>query len=818
MSTVVDIQDFYAGCGGATSGLKRAGAKSNAHQVEVRYAVNHWDVAVDTHSRNHPDTEHVLTDLSTSSPKRYRRTRVAWFSPECFPAGTLILTQDGLLPIENVVVGDWVLTHRGRWRPVTSTMSSVRDTVVVRGSGHWGLETTGEHPFYTRHRTFAWDNDKRDYAYQFAEPEWQVANQLGLKAPARMKSRSEAMLWAMPTVVPELVIPQSEGRRGLDFTPEFWWFVGRWLGDGSVRIREGHAQITVCCGFHEGDEVEQRLGFARPRGERASQGELHWTRRDVRTATLFEAEHIGLGNWLVAHFGKLAHGKTVPAWALTMPKEWRIALLEGYASADGHQARRNLYTATTVSRGIAVGIKLLAQSLGYSVVIGKYAQHSLQIEGRKVNGRDVYVVRWRDAERVTTYKDELHEWAPVRAVEPGSPGVVVYNLSVADDESYVADGVVVHNCTTHSPAGGRKRKNQGQLNLFEASEYDPSVERSRATAWTVVDFTEYHRYDLVFVENVVEFREWEMYKTWYNAMLSLGYHGHTVYMNSMHAHPTPQSRDRMYIIFWNKKITKKPNFKVTPRAHCAQCGKDVNSVQSWKNPNIKWGKYGKRNQYLFRCPKCANVVEPHFHPASEIIDWSVPMRSVGDRKGTSKELVENTRKRIRAGLKRFWGQGLVIDSANGGKVRSWDEPTFTQTTAQTQAAAVPPFVVPLRANNNPVGLDEPVPTGDPGNHLYLARPFLASYYGGRDALAGLDEVVPTITTAPRHALVAAPFIQTVAGSSDYPTLDGIDQPVVHHHRLGRAPGARNAAVLHDLLRGFGRARDRRGARYRHDQG
>ena len=40
----------------------------------------------------------------------------------CFVAGTMILTRDGYRAIETLSPGDEVLTHLGRWRPVTSVM------------------------------------------------------------------------------------------------------------------------------------------------------------------------------------------------------------------------------------------------------------------------------------------------------------------------------------------------------------------------------------------------------------------------------------------------------------------------------------------------------------------------------------------------------------------------------------------------------------------------------------------------------------------------------------------------------------------------
>ncbi len=70
--------------------------------------------------------------------------------------------------------------------------------------------------------------------------------------------------------------------------------------------------------------------------------------------------------------------------------------------------------------------------------------------------------------------------------------------------------------------------------------------------WDVPRFAEYHDYELVVVENVVEAAKWKLFPAWLSAMDALGYAGRPVYLNSMVAHPTPQSRDRMYYVFWRR--------------------------------------------------------------------------------------------------------------------------------------------------------------------------------------------------------------------------------------------------------------------------
>jgi DNA (cytosine-5)-methyltransferase 1 len=48
--------DLFAGAGGFSTGAQMAG-------VQVVWAANHWQAAVDTHTLNHPTTQHVCQDL-----------------------------------------------------------------------------------------------------------------------------------------------------------------------------------------------------------------------------------------------------------------------------------------------------------------------------------------------------------------------------------------------------------------------------------------------------------------------------------------------------------------------------------------------------------------------------------------------------------------------------------------------------------------------------------------------------------------------------------------------------------------------------------
>ncbi|MEN0084026.1 MAG: DNA cytosine methyltransferase [Leifsonia sp.] len=284
-------------------------------------------------------------------------------------------------------------------------------------------------------------------------------------------------------------------------------------------------------------------------------------------------------------------------------------------------------------------------------------------------------------------------------------------------------------CTNHSIAKGVKRQRAEDAALFELNGTRPLVDeaanRSRATMWDVPRFAEYHRYKAIIIENVVDAHRWVQFPAWLMAMELLGYQHDIVWLNSMHAQgaglPAPQSRDRMYVVFWRRDLATAKNPRprlerwTRPLAVCAEHG-EVRAVQAFKKSEA-WGRY--RAQYVYRCPKCGVVVEPAWLPAASAIDWSIRGERIGDRK---KPLAEKTRTRIEKGIERYWkplvvaAAGNTYDSASGkggSYIRAYpaDEAMPTQSTTVQHGVAVPPFM-PLfrsgRARNIPT--DEPLAT------------------------------------------------------------------------------------------------------------
>lgn len=155
-----------------------------------------------------------------------------------------------------------------------------------------------------------------------------------------------------------------------------------------------------------------------------------------------------------------------------------------------------------------------------------------------------------------------------------------------------------------------------------------------------------------------------------------------------------------------------------------------------------------------------------YKTAAEIIDWSLPVKSIFGRK---KPLAENSMKRIAKGLEKFAFTdapflapdsakiSFITEYANASSQRNMaiDEPLRT-ICAQVKGghfALVTSHIVKFRGDNIGHGSNEPLHTISAGGfHLGEVRAFLIEYYGTGGAQE-INKPLHTITTRDRFGLV-----------------------------------------------------------------
>jgi DNA (cytosine-5)-methyltransferase 1 len=84
MKTSFELVDLFAGAGGTSEGAEQA-LRALGYKPHLT-AVNHWDIAVATHTANHPDASHFCASVDSLNPREiFKGTKIdlLWASPEC---------------------------------------------------------------------------------------------------------------------------------------------------------------------------------------------------------------------------------------------------------------------------------------------------------------------------------------------------------------------------------------------------------------------------------------------------------------------------------------------------------------------------------------------------------------------------------------------------------------------------------------------------------------------------------------------------------------------------------------------------------------
>ena len=357
--------------------------------------------------------EELASARQVMSPEQYAQEF------ECFPPETLVQTSRGAAPIADIQVGDMVLTHRGRWRPVTKTMQRPYAgpmVVLETFGGSRPLICTPDHPVLLanwREQTYRW-------------------------APASMVQEGDYVCF-----------PRHEA--GLPLIPaELASLMAWYVGEGSIQRNA----VNFSLGPTEQAHAQSILDAALALGWKGKM-------TPIRTGLNVQIGSCQLADFLAAHCGKGAAHKQLP---LPMIVGHERLVWETLFAADGHvrEDGRGYYAVgwyyTTVSEALALSLQTLGHTLGYQGGYAPRAAGTWKIEGRTGPSRASYLLIMREGGNKSQHarrSPKLRQAknavvGKVRRVRRDWHDGLVYNLAVAMDESYTAYGRAVHNCSFES--------------------------------------------------------------------------------------------------------------------------------------------------------------------------------------------------------------------------------------------------------------------------------------------------------------------------------------------------------------------------------
>lgn len=217
----------------------------------------------------------------------------------CLPPGEKVLTQRGLINVEDVTLDDKLIGRKGqqvRIKNLQRYNKKDENIYEIRPCGSFrSTKFTGEHPIWTKNRG------------------WVLAKNLNiddtLEIPNKYKHTNTTIKdW---------------------WTPKLFYFFGLWLGDGFVNINKNAYNIYVSIGNDE-VELSQYYQYLIKELFDRSACLAHKNKEQTRVFT-----HKKLATFLTDNFGKTAYHKRVPEWVKTAPNNLRRAFIQGYLDSDG---------------------------------------------------------------------------------------------------------------------------------------------------------------------------------------------------------------------------------------------------------------------------------------------------------------------------------------------------------------------------------------------------------------------------------------------------------------------------------------------------
>ena len=407
----------------------------------------------------------------------------------CLPAGTRVHTSRGAIPIEDVIVGDLVVTLQG-YKPVTATWNQgVQNVVTINLEGNKKFICTPNHKMAVLIGA--------DGSYEFKEA-------------SRLEKYDRLIFVNVPTDgVPTYLLPLPEKKLADHsgskvkqplLTTNTAWFLGHFFADGYVYVtqhnskgKQGNSYISTANNATTDIEQIQRCSsWMEEHGLHVSK----WGPAEDENCIKLRSSNRQISRWLYQY--KQPHKPLViPEEIWRAPVEIRAAFIAGVMDGDGSFSGGDVRVVSTVYDNFARDIISLLASLGiisefhitrksdnregwqalYTVgirsrvaqknfqkIVGKYMCKKFTVNSRSGKGysipldmakgfvpNSVYRKKWTASSDMNsdTFSNltGVENYTPVKvlSVENNAQYEQTYDIEVRDNHEFVADGLLVHN-------------------------------------------------------------------------------------------------------------------------------------------------------------------------------------------------------------------------------------------------------------------------------------------------------------------------------------------------------------------------------------
>ena len=388
----------------------------------------------------------------------------------CFSAGTKIITKDGLKNIEDVEIGDYVLTENNTYERVNnvSCRNYEGDLYVIDANGIYApIICTPNHMFLTnngwkRADRLLYHNPSQKYIYQdrlkvpycsfekkYEDADITIGFECENKKIEINGNKCRLKVYQKNRINYIWTSQGYEVNRYLKFTKDFRYFIGRWLGDGSITRYKGKRNHSILQIVFNADKEKNAAERCAKIGTEIFGFEPDSDKTNQNVIALRWCNEI-IAKWFYNNFGEKCNGKY-----LSEKYKGDFEIAKGLLDADCCINAHGAVSITLKNKNLIEWLNECLflngfNTLGVQKVKNLEDTYKLTVSTYIGKGRlnKNLSKTYYDKRCMKNYTDtSLADYVKIKNISIlENQNTKVYNLSVENYHSYTANGVVVHNC------------------------------------------------------------------------------------------------------------------------------------------------------------------------------------------------------------------------------------------------------------------------------------------------------------------------------------------------------------------------------------
>lgn len=370
----------------------------------------------------------------------------------CLCPGTKIYSSDGIVNIEDVKIGDYVITHKGRNRQVTNVITKNFKGVATKIQMQGYSNDTKEYKFVDNHELYV----KREGEWKWVGCEDLVVGDVVGEPIVSSNSNSKKI---GINICEKITSSPTINKKRYESTPSLQRLFGYFLGDGSVNESEGCIQFDFA--KHEMSNIKDVKEIIL----RVFDKNVAETEKGENCIRL-KCYSRGLCNYFMNNFYDKNKVKLYPWDISRLNNNDCLNLLVGMIRSDGTNHKDSVVFSNTNTRLISLAKQLFSR-LGYAASISyrEPRTHTLE-DGRVIAGKlqewSVCAAGKKTENSLVDYIDNLNTendrqsqkmfiedgfcCTTIQKIEYEDYEGVVYDLQVDEDHSFSGPFLTIHNC------------------------------------------------------------------------------------------------------------------------------------------------------------------------------------------------------------------------------------------------------------------------------------------------------------------------------------------------------------------------------------